>query len=44
MDSQIRKRIDFSSMNNESVKDYAKQRRSNINARAKETNLLKFLH
>lgn len=34
----------FSRMNNESVKDYAKQRRSNINARVTELNLLKFLH
>jgi hypothetical protein len=34
----------FSHMNNESVRDYAKQRRSNINAKAKESNLLKFLH
>jgi hypothetical protein len=34
----------FSHMNNESVRDYAKERRSNINAKAKESNLLKFLH
>tara|TARA_R100000935_G_scaffold51719_2_gene78504 strand:- start:565 stop:738 length:174 start_codon:yes stop_codon:yes gene_type:complete len=34
----------FSHMNNESVRDYAKQRRSNINAKAKESNLFKFLH
>lgn len=44
MDSQIRKRIVFSSMNNESVEDYAKEMRSNINARVTESNLLKFLH
>ncbi len=44
MDSQIRKRIVFSSMNNESVEGYAKERRSNINARVTESNLLKVLH